>query len=366
MRIRAMVWVVLALVTSLSSLGYAQAYESPELEPPRLLNQAELLVAVREHYPLVFRKNGIGGVAQVRLFVDAAGAVDSVRLGSSTGVPELDEAAFNLSNMMKFEPARVGGEPRGLWLELPITMMPPARIDSPSVNVIELANGKEILEAVRENTPEALRKERYVFDAKLWVQVDANGRVVDVDIERTSCVEDTDRIIYHLARALHFRATDGYEGPIDGWTNVKITLDPFPGSAHPVEIEGGREKREAERKVRRKAAQDSAAAAEQGAAPEEPKPVYKRPLFRNQRALEEEISRRYSQELVGAGLTGTVRLAIWIDESGRPHKQQVIGSSGSCQLDLLALEIGQTTSFTPALKDGEPTKTVVTFPITFK
>lgn len=354
MRIGKVVWAVVFLGMVGTGIAHAQAPEAPVFQAPQLANRAELLVAFRQYYPLPLRKKGIGGVAQVRLFVDTDGVADSVRLTSQIGIPALDEAAVRIAYLMKFVPAQVDGEPRGLWLDLPITMLPPERIDSPSVNTIALANRAEILEALRENTPEALRAERVALQADLWVEVDPNGHVVDVDFERSTCVEDTDKIAYHLGRALRFEPAQGYEGPINGWTIVQLTFDPFSTSKYLIELEG-----EVELDRARRAAERDSAATER-------KPVWKRPEILNRRELEKLLVDNYPEDLRMVGIGGTTNIMVWVDEKGFPHSKMIQTSSGLCQLDLAALEVAKSFRFRPALKDGVPTRVVVTFPVTFR
>jgi TonB family protein len=91
---------------------------------PELLDRGWVEAVIRRHYPMSLQRAGIGGVVGVLLWVDSAGSVDFVNLGSSSGVPDLDRAALQIAPSLRFEPARRGGRAVGTWVEFDVRFEP--------------------------------------------------------------------------------------------------------------------------------------------------------------------------------------------------------------------------------------------------
>lgn len=351
--VRAVAFCVL-VVGMASGIAYAQETGAPSLQPPQLANRAELLAAFRQYYPAELRRQGIGGTAQVRLYVDTNGVADSVRLTSPIGIHELDEAAISIAYQMKFTPALVNGEPRALWIDLPITLLPPDRIDSPSVNKIALANEDAIIEMVRANMPGVLVEKELAVTMDFWIQLDANGAVVDAMPERTSCIGTVDILGHMVAHELRFKPADGQEGALAGWTMVKLLFNRDSAGTYVVELEGEKELREL-----RRADDYSYLVAERY-------PEMERPQIVNRAEMQKLLGENYPSELMMAGVGGTVEIMIWIDEKGMQRKRMISKSSGVCKLDMSALEVIKATRFKPALLNGQPRRVVVSFPVNFR
>jgi periplasmic protein TonB len=75
---------------------------------------------VRPAYPSSARRLGIQGLTTLRVFVAADGRVGEVVVQESAGHPDLDEAAADAVKQWRFEPARRGAEPVGVWVLLPV------------------------------------------------------------------------------------------------------------------------------------------------------------------------------------------------------------------------------------------------------
>jgi protein TonB len=75
---------------------------------------------VRPAYPSSARRLGIQGLTTLRVFVAADGRVGEVVVQESAGHPDLDEAAADAVKRWRFEPARRGAEPVGVWVLLPV------------------------------------------------------------------------------------------------------------------------------------------------------------------------------------------------------------------------------------------------------
>lgn len=75
---------------------------------------------VRPSYPSSARALGIQGTTLLRVFVAADGRVTDVGVEKSAGHPDLDHAAADAVRRWRFEPARRGTEPVGMWVRLPV------------------------------------------------------------------------------------------------------------------------------------------------------------------------------------------------------------------------------------------------------
>jgi protein TonB len=75
---------------------------------------------VRPSYPSSARRLGIQGMTTLRVYVAADGRVGEVQVQESAGHPDLDNAAADAVKRWRFEPARRGTEPVGVWVLLPV------------------------------------------------------------------------------------------------------------------------------------------------------------------------------------------------------------------------------------------------------
>jgi TonB family protein len=103
----------LSLITAGLLLLAGCADELPQI-PPRQLEGSPF------HYPEDLWDAGQEGETILRLYVTAAGAVDSVRVEQASQYPAFDSAAVLGARDLRFEPARRGDEPLGAWVLLPV------------------------------------------------------------------------------------------------------------------------------------------------------------------------------------------------------------------------------------------------------
>jgi protein TonB len=71
-------------------------------------------------YPESARRDGIQGVTLLEFEVLANGRVGHIRVAQSAGHPDLDQAAVEAVKRWRFEPARRGRQPIGVWVTLPV------------------------------------------------------------------------------------------------------------------------------------------------------------------------------------------------------------------------------------------------------
>ena len=75
---------------------------------------------VKPPYPGSARRLGIQGTTTLRVYVAADGRVADVRVEESAGHADLDHAAADAVRRWRFEPARRGKDPVGMWVLLPV------------------------------------------------------------------------------------------------------------------------------------------------------------------------------------------------------------------------------------------------------
>jgi protein TonB len=71
-------------------------------------------------YPADAKKAGLEGLVHVRALVGVDGKAREALVGTSSGVPSLDEAALHASRTWRFEPAARSGQAVAVWIDLPI------------------------------------------------------------------------------------------------------------------------------------------------------------------------------------------------------------------------------------------------------
>lgn len=86
-------------------------------EKPRMVNEE-----LPFHYPPALFARKVQGNVTLRLFVDHTGQVtpDSTRIEESSGYAGLDSAAVKGSQDLRFDPAKLRGEPLGVSILFPV------------------------------------------------------------------------------------------------------------------------------------------------------------------------------------------------------------------------------------------------------
>ncbi len=115
-----------------------ETYELGAIEEiPSLTNRAHVARQLERHYPPLLRDAGISGEVVLRFRILTDGTVDSatVRVMQSTH-EGFAEPAATVARQARFRPARLGGVPVRVWVEIPLTFSvqmaePPARPGTP-------------------------------------------------------------------------------------------------------------------------------------------------------------------------------------------------------------------------------------------
>lgn len=85
-------------------------------QEPRLVNGDEVSRLLGEEYAAVREEDDRGGSVVAVIFVDEDGGASQVRVRESSGREALDQAALRVARSMRYEPARMGDEPVGVWV----------------------------------------------------------------------------------------------------------------------------------------------------------------------------------------------------------------------------------------------------------
>jgi TonB family protein len=94
---------------------------TPYTVRPDITNRAEVARALEQEYPPLLKDAGIGGTAQVWLFIDAEGVVQNAQINQSSGHQALDEAALRVAEQIAFTSALKDDKAVPVWISLPIT-----------------------------------------------------------------------------------------------------------------------------------------------------------------------------------------------------------------------------------------------------
>mgnify|MGYP001821999590 CR=1 FL=1 len=94
---------------------------TPYTVRPDITNRTEVARALETEYPPLLRDAGIGGTAQVWLFIDDQGVVQKAQINQSSGHQALDEAAVRVAEKIAFSAALKDDKAVPVWISLPIT-----------------------------------------------------------------------------------------------------------------------------------------------------------------------------------------------------------------------------------------------------
>ncbi len=101
------------------------------------------------------------------LRVDEAGRAQDLRIVRKSGVPELDDAALWIGEMMRFEPARYQGRPVPAWVEVPVTF----DVVTPVIHPPRLRNAEVVAAEIARDYPDlrGVARFRVEVDGVGWV-----------------------------------------------------------------------------------------------------------------------------------------------------------------------------------------------------
>jgi protein TonB len=113
------------LAATADTLGQRDIAAAPTFTPyetaPELRNRAQVGAALQREYPPLLRDSGIGGTVLMWFFINDEGITEQVQVNSSSGYPQLDEAAMRVASIFEFTPALNRAERVPVWVAIPIT-----------------------------------------------------------------------------------------------------------------------------------------------------------------------------------------------------------------------------------------------------
>lgn len=92
---------------------------------PTLLNGDSVSDLMRQLYPAHLEERGIGGQADLLIWLDEMGHVARSRIAASSGWPALDSLALEVSDRMRFRPARNRDQPIRVYVRIPVVFTVP-------------------------------------------------------------------------------------------------------------------------------------------------------------------------------------------------------------------------------------------------
>lgn len=232
--------------------GADDAVDGPRFTPftvaPDLTNRTVVQEALVEAYPDELRDAGIGGAADVWLFVSDEGRVVEVRLNESSGHPAIDEAALSVARQMEFSPALNRDQPVEVWVRFPISFQTPTPgsvpaappsdedsdegnegTDAPAARAYaappRLVDADAVSERLQEEYPPLLRGAGIGGRAAVQVYIDEEGRVQDTRIDESSGHQALDEASLRVARTMRFEpAYDADGAAVAVWIEVPLTF----------------------------------------------------------------------------------------------------------------------------------------------
>ncbi|WP_419167857.1 TonB family protein [Candidatus Palauibacter sp.] len=107
----------------------ARRAERPTFIPydtnPVLQNAPEVTATLEAAYPADLKTAGVGGRAELWLYLDASGIVRNQQIKTTSGADALDLAATEVVKTMRFEPAMNRGQPTDAWVSQVVTFQVP-------------------------------------------------------------------------------------------------------------------------------------------------------------------------------------------------------------------------------------------------
>jgi periplasmic protein TonB len=98
----------------------AAPHFTPYEVAPKLVNRAEVAQALVQYYPPLLRNAGVGGIVKMWFYIDTEGRVLRTQVFESSGYPNLDSAAKQVAEIMRFSPALNRDQKIPVWVQLPV------------------------------------------------------------------------------------------------------------------------------------------------------------------------------------------------------------------------------------------------------
>ncbi len=216
---------------------------------PELINRAEIGALLSRLYPVQLRDAGIGGSPRVWIYIADDGRVLDRRLDTSSGYAELDEAAMEVADAMRFTAALNRDQPTAVWVVLPVTfgtaaasprggtsadgarpLAAPTREPTtgpsftPFTHRPELTNPDDVGKSLLAEYPPLLRNAGIGGVSQVWFHIGADGTTREVRLRETSGHAQLDGAALRVAASMRFTPARNREKPVDAWVSLPITF----------------------------------------------------------------------------------------------------------------------------------------------
>jgi TonB family protein len=201
---------------------------------PVLQNRDEVAAALQREYPPANRAAGIGGQTYLWVLVDNRGLARAGQVNISSGCAELDEAAMRAAEVMRFSPAVDEGRPIAVWVPIAINFDPAQgggaprseRTFTPFDVAPVIQNRDELAGALRREYSRELREALVTGRTIVWIQIDMEGSVQDVQINVSSGNAQLDEAALRVARVIRFSPALSQGAVVPVWVSIPIQFQP--------------------------------------------------------------------------------------------------------------------------------------------
>lgn len=304
---------------------------------PRLARPDSVAHALMRATPEAYERLGLGGTIVLRVHVDTAGRADSLVVAASTGVWLLDNEAIHAVLTSRFTPGVRNGAAVAQWIELPLRFPDavagagaPPRLAGP-VSAPWPAQSR----------PRGLPAAPIEVPVSFILEIDASGRVVAESAADQPCFPAAVRAATEVVRTLRFD-----EAPTPGVRHTAVTVT-LGDSVHVL------------------ARGDSLTPGPGDPLSRALRPGFQRPELSNHAVVRRALVRNYPAAYRDRGLGADVPVWFHIDESGRVARLRLGQSSGICEFDRAASNVGAVMQFRPGLDGGSPSAVWVRIPLVF-
>ena len=226
------------------------ANPTPVEVPPVLLNEDEVRQEALRAYPPELLAEGLGGRVEVWVRVDTAGRGWSGDVKTSSGHDELDCAAMQVGDIMKYEPARNQGQTAEAWVTEWIEFRPEAAtggLADPDYPVCVPWDTSPVLlnrDDVRDLLSAAFPREVMAHDAegptyrstRLWLFVTETGSVSEYEVGESSGHNALDDAAGVVAMQMQFEPAKRRGRPVGIWVSQAVSFASLiPGIQEPRE-----------------------------------------------------------------------------------------------------------------------------------